>query len=116
MLWLIVKYAITAGMVVMISEMAKRSDCMGGLIAALPLVTVLVLIWMKLEGQSQAKIASHAWYTFWYVVPTLPMFVAFPFLYQRWGFWPTLVASCVLTILLFFLWATLLKRFGIELM
>lgn len=68
MLWLIAKYAITAGMVVLISEVAKRSDRLGGLIAALPLVTVLVLIWMKLEGQSQAKIASHAWYTFWYVV------------------------------------------------
>ncbi|KJV30213.1 DUF3147 family protein [Pantoea sp. SM3] len=116
MLWLIVKYAITAGMVVLISEVAKRSDRLGGLIAALPLVTVLVLIWMKLEGQSQEKIASHAWYTFWYVVPTLPMFVAFPFLYQRWGFWPTLVASCLLTIVLFVLWATLLKRFGIQLM
>ncbi len=44
------------------------------------------------------------------------MFIAFPFLYQRWGFWPTLAASCALTILLFVLWATLLKRFGIELM
>jgi len=52
MLWLIAKYAITAGMVVLISEVAKRSDRLGGLIAALPLVTVLVLIWMKLEGQN----------------------------------------------------------------
>jgi hypothetical protein len=44
------------------------------------------------------------------------MFVAFPFLYQRLGFWPTLVASCALTILLFVAWATVLKRFGVELM
>ncbi|MEG5896662.1 DUF3147 family protein, partial [Enterobacter chengduensis] len=73
MLWLLIKYAITAGMVVFISEVAKRSDRLGGLVAALPLVTVLVLVWMKLEGQSQQKIANHAWYTFWYVVPTLPM-------------------------------------------
>lgn len=116
MLWLITKYAITAGMIVLISEVAKRSDRLGGLLAALPLVTVLVLIWMKLEGQSQAKIASHAWYTFWYVVPTLPMFVLFPFLYQRWGFWPTLGASCVLTVLIFALWAGVLRRFGIVLM
>ncbi|EPR7684404.1 TPA: DUF3147 family protein, partial [Enterobacter chengduensis] len=71
MLWLLIKYAITAGMVVFISEVAKRSDRLGGLVAALPLVTVLVLVWMKLEGQSQQKIANHAWYTFWYVVPTL---------------------------------------------
>ena len=79
MLWLISKYAITAFMVVLISETAKRSDRLGGLLAALPLVTVLVLVWMKLEGQTQEKIAAHAWYTFWYVVPTLPMFILFPF-------------------------------------
>ncbi|WNK65696.1 DUF3147 family protein [Pantoea agglomerans] len=116
MLWLISKYAITAFMVVLISETAKRSDRLGGLLAALPLVTVLVLIWMKVEGQTQEKIAAHAWYTFWYVVPTLPMFILFPLLYQRVGFWLTLLISCVITIVLFALWALLLKRFGIILM
>lgn len=75
MIWLIVKYALTAGIIVLVSEVAKRSDRIGGLLAALPLVSVLVLIWMKLEGQTQAKIASHTWYTFWYVFPTLPMFL-----------------------------------------
>jgi len=103
-------------MVVLISETAKRSDRLGGLIAALPLVTVLVLVWMKLEGQAQEKIAAHAWYTFWYVVPTLPMFILFPFLYQRIGFWLTLLISCAITAVLFALWAVLLKRFGIYLM
>ena len=103
-------------MVVLISETAKRSDRLGGLLAALPLVTVLVLIWMKLEGQAQEKIAAHAWYTFWYVVPTLPMFILFPFLYQRTGFWPTLGISCIVTVALFALWALLLKRFGIVLL
>ncbi|PXV78686.1 DUF3147 family protein [Pantoea sp. PNA 03-3] len=116
MLWLLSKYAITALMVVVISEAAKRSDRLGGLFAALPLVTILVLVWMKLEGQTQAKIAAHAWYTFWYVVPTLPMFILFPFLYQRTGFWLTLGLSCVLTLIVFVLWAVLLKRWGIELL
>ncbi|PKH25315.1 hypothetical protein CIG19_05625 [Enterobacterales bacterium CwR94] len=116
MVWLITKYAITAAMVVLISELAKRSDRLGGLVAALPLVTVLVLIWMKIEGQTQAKIASHAWYTFWYVVPTLPMFLSFPFLYQRWGFWPALLASCVMTVVIFLGYASVMKRFGVELL
>ncbi|MDZ7280324.1 DUF3147 family protein [Pantoea eucrina] len=115
MIWLISKYAITAFMVVLISEVAKRSDRIGGLLAALPLVTVLVLIWMKLEGQTQAKIAAHAWYTFWYVIPTLPMFILFPLLYTRLGFWLTLLLSCVMTVVIFALWALLLKRFGIML-
>jgi hypothetical protein len=115
MLPLIVKYAITAGMVILISEVAKRSDRLGGLIAALPIVTVLVLIWMKLEGQEPQKIANHAWYTFWYVIPTLPMFLAFPPLYQRYGFWIALGTCCIITIIIFLLWAKLLQHFGIQL-
>lgn len=116
MFWLITKYAITAAMVVLVSELAKRSDRLGGLVAALPLVTVLVLIWMKIEGQTQEKIANHAWYTFWYVVPTLPMFIVFPVLYGRLGFWLTLIASCAMTVVIFAIYAQVLRRFGIELM
>ena len=75
MAWLITKYLLTAAVVVLVSEVAKGSDKLGGLVAALPLVTVLALIWLYLDQQPQQKIANHAWYTFWYVVPTLPMFL-----------------------------------------
>jgi uncharacterized membrane protein (GlpM family) len=116
MYWIITKYLITAALVVIISEVAKRSDKLGGLIAALPMVTILALIWLYAENQSTEKIANHAWYTFWYVVPTLPMFLAFPWLLPRIGFWPTLVASVVITLVCFGLFALLVKRFGIELL
>ncbi|TFW16212.1 DUF3147 family protein [Massilia arenosa] len=116
MYWLITKYLITAGVVVLVSEFAKRSDKLGALIAALPMVTVLTLIWLHVEKQPAAKVANHAWYTFWYVVPTLPMFLAFPALYNRWGFLPALGASVVLTIGCFVLFALVVKRFGIALL
>jgi F0F1-type ATP synthase assembly protein I len=116
MAWLISKYLITAAVVVFVSEAAKRSDRLGGLIAALPLVTVLTLIWLYVERQPQSKIANHAWYTFWYVVPTLPMFLAFPLLLPRLGFWPTLAACVVITLVCFGLFALLVRRFGIELL
>ena len=60
MTWIISKYLITAAMVVLISEVAKRSDKFGGLIAALPLVTVLTLVWLYVENQPTEKIANHA--------------------------------------------------------
>jgi len=116
MAWLISKYLITAAVVVIVSEAAKRSDRLGGLIAALPLVTVLTLIWLYVEHQPQSKIANHAWYTFWYVVPTLPMFLVFPLLLPRFGFWPTLAACVVITVVCFGLFALLVRRFGIELL
>ena len=116
MAWLVTKYLITAAVVVLVSEVAKRSDRLGGLFAALPLVTVLALIWLYVERQPQTKIANHARHTFWYVVPTLPMFLAFPVLLPRLGFWLTLLACVAITVVCFWLFAQLVRRFGIELL
>lgn len=99
--YLIIKYLISTGLVVLVSEFAKRSDKLGGLIAALPLVTVLALIWLYMEGQPTSKIANHAYYTFWYVLPTLPMFLIFPYLLSKWGFVLSLLASVLITALVF---------------
>jgi uncharacterized membrane protein (GlpM family) len=116
MTWIITKYFLTAAVVVLVSELAKRSDRLGGFIAALPLVTILALIWLYVENQSPEKIANHAWYTFWYVVPTLPMFLAFPALLPRLGFWLSLLAGIVITVVCFGLFALIVRRFGIELL
>jgi F0F1-type ATP synthase assembly protein I len=116
MSWLITKYLITAAVVVVVSEAAKRSDKLGGFLAALPLVTVLALIWLHVEKQPQSKIANHAWYTFWYVLPTLPMFLLFPFLLPRIGFWPTLLASAVVTFVSFGITAVAVRPLGIQLL
>jgi len=116
MAWIITKYLITAGLVVFISEMAKRSDKLGGFIAALPLITLLTLIWLYVEKQPEEKIANHAYYTFWYVIPTLPMFLLFPYLLPKLGFWVTMGASVVVTIICFGLFALFMKGIGVELL
>jgi F0F1-type ATP synthase assembly protein I len=116
MKWIITKYLVTAALVVLVSETAKRSDRFGGLIAALPLVTLLTLVWLHIEHQPETKLANHAWYTFWYVVPTLPMFLVFPWLLQRIGFWWALGGCALITILCFAAFALVLRRFGIDLL
>ena len=117
MLFLIVKYAVTAAVIVTVSEIAKRSDRIGALIASLPLVTVMVMIWLHVEKAETAKIANHAYYTFWYVLPTLPMFLLVPWMLNEGvNFWLALLAGCLLTIVCFALAAVLLKRWNISLM
>ncbi|MCB1645055.1 MAG: DUF3147 family protein [Pseudomonadales bacterium] len=113
---LITKYLITSLLVVIISEVVRRSDRVGALLAALPMVTLMVLIWMWFEGQPEQKIANHAWYTFWYVLPTLPMFLAFPWLLGRIGFWGALGASAVITLVCFVPVAWAAKSVGVELL
>lgn len=114
--WLITKYVITAAIVVAVSEVAKRSDRLGALLASLPLVTLLALTWLYIEKQPAEKITNHAWYTFWYVLPTLPMFLAFPRLFTRFGFWPALGLSAVITIVSFALFAWAVRLWGIRLL
>ena len=116
MAWLAFKYLTTAALIVLISELAKRNDKVGAALAALPLVTVLTLVWLYVEKQPNEKLSNHASYTFWYVLPTLPMFLVFPWLLPRLGFWLTLLASAVLTISCFLGLALVLRRFGVLLL
>lgn len=116
MTWIVTKYLLTASLVVLISEIAKRSDKLGGFIAALPLITLLTLSWLYIENQSEEKIAKHAYYTFWYVIPTLPMFLIFPLLLPKFGFWPTMGICIAITTICFGIFAILMKHWGIELL
>ena len=113
MTFLLTKYAITAFVIVLVSEVAKRSDKAGALIASLPLVTVLVMIWLYTEKQGTEKIANHAYYTFWYVLPTLPMFLAMPLLLNSgMNFWFALAICVLLTLACFAVTIVLAKQIG----
>ncbi|WP_246120854.1 DUF3147 family protein [Chitinolyticbacter meiyuanensis] len=74
------------------------------------------MFWLYFEKQPAEKVTNHAYYTFWYVLPTLPMFLVFPFLMQRLGFWGALLVSVLVTVVCFVLFALLVRRFGVELM
>ena len=116
MAWIITKYLLTAGMVVFVSEVAKRSDRLGGFFGALPIMTLLTLTWLYVENQSEEKMANYAYYSFWYVIPTLPMFILFPYLLPKIGFWLTMGASVVVTVICFGLFALLMRNFGVQLL
>jgi ABC-type Na+ efflux pump permease subunit len=116
MAWLITKYLLTSAVVIAVSEFAKRSDKLGALIAALPLVTLLALVWLHVENQSEQKIANHAWYTFWYVVPTFADVSGVSRLAAAPGILGSLLACIAVTIVSFGLFALVVRRFGIELL
>ncbi len=113
MMLLIAKYAITALVIVVISEVAKRSDKLGAFISSLPFITIMVMIWLYIEKQGAQKISNHAYYTFWYVLPTLPMFLMMPWLMTKGlNFWVSLGICALVTFGCFILTALIAKRFG----
>ncbi len=115
MLYALAKAALSGALVLAVSEAAKRNPTLGGLIASLPLISVLAFIWLWTDTKDVARIASQAHSTFWFVLPTLPMFLAFPWLLRHGvGFWLALGASCVLTMILYAGTAWLLPKIGLD--
>ena len=115
MSWIITKYLLTAAIIVAVSEIAKRSGKLGALITALPMVAVIALIWMFIEKQPTEKIGTYAYYTFWYVLPTLPMFLVFPYTLKQFGFWAAMGISVLVTLASLAVAAWALKFVGIQL-
>ena len=116
MLYLLVKAVVSAVIIVAASELAKRSPGVGALVASLPLVSVLGMIWLWRDTHDPARMAAHAGATFWYVLPSLPMFLLIPALLDRSvPFWPALVAGCLLTIALYAAMIWLGPRLGLPL-
>ena len=116
MVWYIIKLFLTAGIIVIISEVSKRLPLLGSLIASLPLISVLGMIWMYGETKDLIRIADHAEGTFWYVLPSLPMFLLMPFLLRKGISFPAaLSAGIALTGVLYFLMTKVLEKFGMNL-
>jgi hypothetical protein len=115
MTYLIIKAAVSGVIVMIVSEVARRSPGIGGLIASLPLISVLAFIWLWQDTADLQRIAAQSESTFWFVLPSLPMFLVFPALLRHGTpFWMALAASCALTMVLYALTMWLLPRLGIQ--
>ena len=99
MFFLLTKFIVTALLIVLISEIAKVNDKLGGLIAAMPIMTLLVILWMYYDGNSNEKISSHISYTLFYIIPTMPMFLIFPFVISKFGFYIAFLISILITVI-----------------
>lgn len=116
MLYAILKLAVTAILVVAISEIGKRSSIAGAVLASVPLISVLAMIWLYIDTRDTARIAGLSAGIFWLVLPSLVLFVALPLLLRRGvEFWISLGLSIGLTVLCYFAMLLLLKRFGVAL-
>lgn len=113
MTYFIVKAALSGVIVAIVSEIARRSPGFGALVASLPLISILAMIWLWRDTGDAARIALHAETTFWLVLPSLPMFLLLPALLRaQVSFWPALFAACALTVVLYLLMVWIFARLG----
>ena len=116
MLYLVLKAALSGCIVAAVSEIAKRYPGIGGLVASLPLVSVLGMIWLWRDTHDPVRMADHAAATVWFVLPSMPMFLLIPALLRRGlPFWGALAAGCGLTLALYAAMAWAAPRVGLRL-
>jgi hypothetical protein len=120
---MLIKLLLSAGLIYLVNEIVitRSKPLLGSMIASLPLVSLItfVYIWWDLKGapeEQTEKLAAHSAGVFWFVLPSLPMFLLFPFLLKKGlSFWPNLIICCLVTMILYLVMIAILKRFGMEL-
>jgi hypothetical protein len=116
MLYLALKALISGVLIAIASEVARRWPTIGGLIVSLPLVSLLAFLWLWRDSRDAVKVAELSTSTFWFILPSMPLFLIFPALLRSGlGFWLTFAISVAITagLYLAFFWAA--PRIGLKL-
>lgn len=116
MIYFILKAILSGLLIATVSTIARRSPAIGALVASLPLISVLGMIWLWRDTHDRARMEAHVGATFWYVIPSLPMFLLIPALLRAgMPFYPALLLGCLLTVVLYLGVSWAAPKLGIEL-
>ncbi len=116
MAYYILKIVITTLLIVFISEVSKRSSFIGAVLASIPLVSVLAMIWLYVDTKDVIKISELSFSIFWLVLPSLTLFLTLPLLLKQGvNFYWSIAASIGVTVLCYWLMISMLNYFGFKL-
>jgi hypothetical protein len=109
--------ALLSGVIIaLIALIGRKAPAVAALVASLPLISILGMIWLWRDTGDRVLLASHAEATFWYVLPSLPMFLLIPWMLRHgYNFWSALGAAIVVTFLLYVATIGIAARFGVRL-
>ena len=116
MLYFVIKAALSGLIVAAVSEIARRSAGWGGLLASLPLTSLLAMVWLWRDTHNGERVAELAGSAFWFILPSLPMFLVLPWLLRSGlGFWLGMAIAVAGTLALYAAWFWAAPRMGIRL-
>jgi hypothetical protein len=115
-LYLVIKAAISGVIVAAVSEIARRYPGWGGLVASLPLTSLLAMIWLFRDTREPERVAELSLSTFWFFLPSMPLFIALPLLLRSGvAFWISMALCVAGTLALYAAWFWAAPRLGIKL-
>lgn len=114
MIYFIIKAALSGLLIAVIAEIGRRYPSFGGLVASLPLISLLAVIWLWRDtGGNVTQVAALTRATLWYIMPSLPFFLMFPAMIERGvNFWLSLLVASFITICLYLAFAFVAERMG----
>jgi uncharacterized membrane protein (GlpM family) len=114
MWYYVIKVLVSSVLIVAISEISKRSSFWGGILASVPLVSVLAFIWLYIDTKSVEKISQLSYSIFWLVIPSLSLFITLPLLLKKVDFPAAMFISIIIMIGCYYLMVFVLGKFGIK--
>lgn len=115
MAYYIIKLLITTVLIVLISEIAKRSSLAGAMLAAIPLVSILAMTWMYIDTNDTKSAVEFSNSIVWLIVPSMTLFISFPILIKKgMSFYPSMAIAIGLTIFAYYIVIFLLERLGMR--
>jgi hypothetical protein len=115
-LYLFIKAGLSGIIVAAVSEIARRYPGWGGLVASLPLTSLLAMLWLWRDSGDPERVAELSMGAFWFVLPSLPLFLVLPMMIRSgFGFWASMAVAVIGTLALYALWFWAAPRLGIKL-
>ena len=116
MLQTVIKLLLSSGIIVIVSEIAKKNTFIGGLIVSIPLVSVMAMVWLYIDTKDIENINALSKSILWMVVPSLALFISLPVLLKSGvNFYISMGISILVTIGCYWLTIAALAKFGIKL-
>lgn len=116
MTYYIVKIIVTTLLIVFISEVSKRSSFVGAVLASVPLISVLAMMWLYIDTKDTVKVSELSSSIFWLVLPSLSLFIVLPlFLKQDINFYLSITLSTIVTAISYWVMILVLNHFEIKL-
>ena len=112
MTYYMLKITVTALLIVLISEIAKRSSFIGAILASIPLISVLAMFWLYIDTKDISKVSTLSSSVFWLILPSLSLFLVLPLLLKQGvNFYLSMLISIGLTVFSYWLMLSVLNHF-----
>ena len=107
------KVIISAALIVIISEISKRYHILGAILASIPLISFIAIVWMYVETKDVENIQLFSKNVFWLVLPSLSFFIIFPIMLKyKLNFWLSFSSSAAIMIAIYYVMTLFIKKFG----